>query len=37
MNMGQTIVDTMRNKSKSEEEPAVKWVEVKIKEAVQRD
>ncbi|HIE6630408.1 YhgE/Pip domain-containing protein [Bacillus luti] len=36
MNMGQTIVDTMRNKSKSEEEPAVKWVEVKNKEAVQK-
>ncbi|WP_002146848.1 YhgE/Pip domain-containing protein [Bacillus cereus] len=36
MNMGQTIVDTMKNKSKSDEEPAVKWVEVKNKEAVQK-
>lgn len=36
MNMGQTIVDTIKNKSKSDEEPAVKWVEVKNKEAVQK-
>ncbi|MFD6510879.1 MULTISPECIES: YhgE/Pip domain-containing protein [unclassified Bacillus (in: firmicutes)] len=36
MNMGQTIVDTMKNKLKSDEEPAVKWVEVKNKEAVQK-
>ncbi|MED0952201.1 YhgE/Pip domain-containing protein [Bacillus mobilis] len=34
MNMGQTIVDNMKNTSKSEEEPAVKWVEVKNKESV---
>ncbi|QWU45761.1 YhgE/Pip domain-containing protein [Bacillus sp. NP247] len=36
MNMGQTIVDTMKKTSKSDEEPAVKWVEVKNKEAVQK-
>ncbi|WP_342714874.1 DUF3533 domain-containing protein [Bacillus paramycoides] len=36
MNMGQTIVDNMKKTSKSEEEPAVKWVEVKNKEAVQK-
>ncbi|MBG0961798.1 YhgE/Pip domain-containing protein [Bacillus sp. SRB1LM] len=36
MNMGQTIVDKMKKTSKSEEEPAVKWVEVKNKEAVQK-
>ncbi|MGE7884804.1 YhgE/Pip domain-containing protein [Bacillus sp. NPDC094077] len=36
MNMGQTIVDTMKKSSKSDEEPAVKWVEVKNKEAVQK-
>ncbi|WP_180228552.1 YhgE/Pip domain-containing protein [Bacillus wiedmannii] len=36
MNMGQTIVDNMKKTSKSEEEPAVKWVEVKDKEAVQK-
>ncbi|PGT19417.1 YhgE/Pip domain-containing protein [Bacillus cereus] len=36
MNMGQTIVDTIKNKSKSDEEPAVKWVEVKNKESVQK-
>ncbi|MES5866024.1 DUF3533 domain-containing protein [Bacillus cereus group sp. RP32] len=36
MNMGQTIVDNMKKTSKSEEEPAVKWVEVKDKESVQR-
>ncbi|WP_283750390.1 YhgE/Pip domain-containing protein [Bacillus cereus] len=35
MNMGQTIVDTMKKTSKSDEEPAVKWVEVKNKESVQ--
>lgn len=35
MNMGQTIVDNMKKTSKSEEEPAVKWVEVKNKESVQ--
>ena len=29
MNMGQTIVDNMKKTSKSEEEPAVKWIEVK--------
>ncbi|MGF9769060.1 YhgE/Pip domain-containing protein [Bacillus albus] len=37
MNMGQTIVDNMKKTSKSEEEPAVKWVEVKDKESVQRE
>ncbi|PFM48021.1 phage infection protein [Bacillus cereus] len=36
MDMGQTIVDNMKKTSKSEEEPAVKWVEVKNKEAVQK-
>ncbi|MBJ8016144.1 DUF3533 domain-containing protein [Bacillus cereus group sp. N34] len=36
MNMGQTIVDNMKKTSKSEEEPAVKWVEVQNKEAVQK-
>ncbi|MCU4989566.1 DUF3533 domain-containing protein [Bacillus cereus] len=36
MNMGQTIVDNMKKTSKSEEEPAVKWVEVKNKESVQK-
>ncbi|WP_429607828.1 YhgE/Pip domain-containing protein [Bacillus albus] len=36
MNMGQTIVDNMKKTSKSEEDPAVKWVEVKNKEAVQK-
>ncbi|MES5955633.1 DUF3533 domain-containing protein [Bacillus fungorum] len=36
MNMGQTIVHNMKKTSKSEEEPAVKWVEVKNKEAVQK-
>lgn len=36
MNMGQTIVDTVKKSSKSDEEPAVKWVEVKNKEAVQK-
>ncbi|MDM5194248.1 DUF3533 domain-containing protein [Bacillus hominis] len=36
MNMGQKIVDTMKKSSKSDEEPAVKWIEVKNKEAVQK-
>ncbi|HFK1709447.1 TPA: YhgE/Pip domain-containing protein [Bacillus mycoides] len=36
MNMGQTIVDNMKKTSKSEEEPAVKWIEVQNKEAVQK-
>ncbi|PFS66770.1 phage infection protein [Bacillus cereus] len=36
MNMGKTIVDNMKKTSKSEEEPAVKWVEVKDKESVQK-
>ncbi|HDR8180826.1 TPA: DUF3533 domain-containing protein [Bacillus thuringiensis] len=36
MNMGQTIVDNMKKTSKTEEEPAVKWVEVKDKESVQK-
>jgi len=36
MNMGQTIVDNMKKTSKSDEEPAVKWVEVKNKEIVQK-
>ncbi|KKZ93528.1 hypothetical protein B4147_2764 [Bacillus wiedmannii] len=36
MNMGQTIVDNMKKTSKSDEEPAVKWVEVKNKESVQK-
>ncbi|OOL11925.1 phage infection protein [Bacillus cereus] len=35
MNMGQTIVDNMKKASKSEEEPAVKWVEVKNEETLQ--
>ncbi|EOP11292.1 YhgE/Pip domain-containing protein [Bacillus cereus BAG2O-3] len=35
-NMGQTIVDNMKKTSKAEEEPAVKWVEVKNKESVQK-
>lgn len=35
MNMGQTIVDNMKKTSKSEEEPAVKWVEVKNEETLQ--
>ncbi|RKF52789.1 phage infection protein [Bacillus wiedmannii] len=36
MNMGKTIVDNMKKTSKSEEEPAVKWIEVKNKESVQK-
>ncbi|MEC2394454.1 phage infection protein [Bacillus thuringiensis serovar shandongiensis] len=36
INMGQTIVDTIKKTAKSDEEPAVKWVEVKNKEAVQK-
>ncbi|MET7020561.1 YhgE/Pip domain-containing protein [Bacillus mycoides] len=36
MNMGKTIVDNMKKTSKSEEDPAVKWVEVQNKEAVQK-
>ncbi|WP_242273672.1 YhgE/Pip domain-containing protein [Bacillus cereus group sp. BfR-BA-01310] len=36
MDMGQTIVDTIKKTSKSDEEPAVKWVEVKNKELVQK-
>ncbi|TPV42616.1 YhgE/Pip domain-containing protein [Bacillus dicomae] len=36
MNMGQTIVDNMKKSAESEEEPAVKWVEVKNKESVQK-
>ncbi|MBE5105918.1 DUF3533 domain-containing protein [Bacillus thuringiensis] len=36
MNMGQTIVDMMKKSSKSDEEPAVKWIEVNNKEAVQK-
>ncbi len=37
MNIGQTIVDTVKKSSKSDGgEPAVKWVEVKNKEAVQK-
>lgn len=36
MNMGQTIVDNMKKTAESEEEPAVKWVEVRNKEAVQK-
>ncbi len=36
MNMGKTIVDNMKKTSKSDEEPAVKWVEVKNKESVQK-
>lgn len=36
MNMGQTIVDNIKKTAKSDEEPAVKWVEVKNKEAVQK-
>lgn len=35
MNMGQTIVDNMKKTSKSEEEPAVKWIEVKNEETLQ--
>ncbi len=36
MNMGQTIVDMIKKTSKTDEEPAVKWVEVKNKESVQK-
>ncbi len=36
MNMGQTIVDNIKKTAKSDEEPAMKWVEVKNKEAVQK-
>ncbi|MGN4422313.1 YhgE/Pip domain-containing protein [Bacillus cereus group sp. MYBK30-1] len=36
MNMGQTIVDMIKKSSKTDEEPAVKWVEVKNKELVQK-
>ena len=36
MNMGQTIVDNIKKTAKSDEEPAVKWVEVKNKESVQK-
>ena len=36
MNMGQTIVDNIKKTAESEEEPAVKWVEVRNKEAVQK-
>ncbi|PFD36121.1 phage infection protein [Bacillus cereus] len=36
MNMGQTIVDMIKKTSKTDEEPAVKWVEVKNKELVQK-
>lgn len=36
MNMGRTIVDNMKKTSNSAEEPAVKWIEVKNKEAVQK-
>ena len=35
MNMGQTIVDNMKKTSKSEKEPAVKWIEVKNEETLQ--
>ncbi|MBS4201339.1 DUF3533 domain-containing protein [Bacillus sp. FJAT-49732] len=36
MNMGQTIVDMIQKSSKTDKDPAVKWVEVKNKEAVQK-
>ncbi|MED1565881.1 YhgE/Pip domain-containing protein [Bacillus paramycoides] len=36
MNMGQTIVDMIKKTSKTDEEPVVKWVEVKNKELVQK-
>ncbi|MGW6191067.1 YhgE/Pip domain-containing protein [Bacillus cereus] len=36
MNMGQTIVDMIKKTSKTDEEPVVKWVEVKNKESVQK-
>ncbi|MFJ8455271.1 YhgE/Pip domain-containing protein [Bacillus paramycoides] len=36
MNMGQTIVDMIKKSSKTDEEPAVKWVKVKNKELVQK-
>ncbi|PQZ52793.1 MULTISPECIES: YhgE/Pip domain-containing protein [Bacillus] len=36
MNMGQTIVDMIEKTSKTDEEPAVEWVEVKNKESVQK-
>lgn len=36
MNMGKTIVDNMKKSAESDEEPAVKWVEVKNKESVQK-
>jgi len=36
MNMGQTIVEMMKDSTKTEKNSAVKWVEVKSKEAVQK-
>ncbi len=36
VNMGQSIVDMIQKSSKTEKDPAVKWVEVKSKEAVQK-
>ncbi|MBD8004962.1 YhgE/Pip domain-containing protein [Bacillus norwichensis] len=36
MNMGKTIVDMIQKSSKTDNDPAVKWVEVKSKEAAQR-
>ncbi|MED0961015.1 YhgE/Pip domain-containing protein [Bacillus paramycoides] len=36
MNMGQTIVDMIKKTSKTDEEPVVKWVEVKNKDLVQK-
>lgn len=36
LNLGQTIVDMVQNSSKTDKDPAVKWVVVKSKEAVQK-
>lgn len=36
MNMGQTIVEMMKETTEADSEPAVKWVEVKSSEAVQK-
>ncbi|PGZ12558.1 YhgE/Pip domain-containing protein [Bacillus cereus] len=36
LNMGQTIVDMIKKSSKTDEEPAVKWIEVKDTESVQK-
>ncbi|EEL48140.1 YhgE/Pip domain-containing protein [Bacillus cereus] len=36
LNMGQTIIDMIKKSSKTDEEPAVKWIEVKDTESVQK-